>query len=613
MMQEVHSYNSWLSENARFSDCYTIFDINSEFKRLSDVVKDERIREVFIWDAELFLCCELLASERDNHGFLYPGFVYANGHCIPDIDNFEPERLDFYKERLAATSTFLLRNRYMNYLIEKLPPKERYPYVKHLCQEILVFLDGAALSFDFRDKFSRLTELALSYNLNDELIRIKTLVDVKLSALKINKNTILESEDVTWGFLALSQCLRGFRAQISKILSEPSSHLLIRNLEECRDNANVSFKEVFIRELIEWAKINGSDVKDVARQYGEHCESLAQTTDSALAALAYYEHAMKIYLDYGISEKTDALKVMIKETHKNLASSGEIQEHHIDFTVPEELIIQRKQFIEHMTSGISIESISDDIHRLTSLAFVPSKEAAQHYAESSTTNSPLPMLASLDCMGNGRSVFIGNDLNDWELYFLYQYYSIALNFQLQLFNSVYVKFCEQGLNAEVVLGLFKERIDFIYGNQITIIAQGIERFFSEDYISAIHILVPQFEAVFRGFFESYGLPTTSVTSSVAQKEQTFTEFLKNEFVKVLPEEYLFLIEYVMTCQLGLNLRNNIAHGLIAMRDISKETTLLVLYLFFILLGFSLDEDTDDNNTQKNETDQKEPSEGNTKL
>jgi len=595
MSQEFQTYDAWLNENVNFGDCLTLYDINDEFKRLLPLTEDGEIRKFLIWDAELFQCCELLSQERDGRDFLFPSLVYANGHCIPDINNFEPERFEFYKERLIKSSDFLMRARYMNYLIEKLPQKERYQYAKCLCQESLVFLEGATVSFDFRNKFSRLVELSLSYNLNEELARTKILIETKLSDLPMNKETILESDDVSWGFLALSQCLRGFRSKLKSIILDSSNDRIIKRLEEYKNNATQISKEVFIRELIEWAQINGSNVKIVAQEYGEYYETLAIVSDSALVALAHLEKAMKIYLDYGITDKLDALKVKIKETNRILKNNGELQEHNISLKIPDELFQQQKHFIELITTGINCENMADSIHRLSSPFFVPSKEEALRYAKSSTNNSLLPMLASINCISNGRSVFIGSDIDDWEEFFLYQNYAIALNFHLQLLNSVFTKFCEQGMSAETVTGFVKERMDFIRENQIEIITRGIERFFGEDYISAIHILVPQFEGVFRCFFESYGLPTTSISSSVEQKEQTFTEFLKNDFVKALPEEYLFLVDYVMTCQLGLNLRNNVAHGLVEMQALGKGTALLVLYLFFILFGYTLTEVDDESN------------------
>ena len=50
-----------------------------------------------------------------------------------------------------------------------------------------------------------------------------------------------------------------------------------------------------------------------------------------------------------------------------------------------------------------------------------------------------------------------------------------------------------------------------------IIKVYIERYFSNDFISDIHILAPRFENCFRQFFGA-GYPTTSIKKSVIQHE-----------------------------------------------------------------------------------------------
>jgi|GEM_PF-1144622 len=587
LKEQFDKYDAFLLENAEFDFNSTVLAARDEFKRLLTSCQDEDIRSLLKWDSELFSCCEIHLSERQKKGFLFPEFEFANGVCLPDIKNFEKERVDFYGMRLAVTRNFILRNRYLNYLVEYTPKVERYKNVKNLCQETLIYLADKPLSFDFSSKFERLTELALQFNIADNLEAIMQMVESKIVETVIDPEHILDqNDDSSWGLLTFSQCLREFRDKHSQLLTATAKQTLIAHLDFCKNRCDIHSKDVFIRELLFWARIENGDVLTLAREYGKYYESLAEADESFLAAVAHYECALKIYLENGLPNEIADIKVKIKDAQRKLSESDEMQVHRISINLPEAVADQLNNMVTAFTEGVNATNVADYLPRLTVSFFTPSKTMSESQAKSNSINSVLPMIASLNSMQNGRSVFIGNDADDWELYFFAQTYGILLNAQFQIFHKIWCAYSDAGMTAETIARFLRSR-DFISVDQQTIIDRGIERLFADDYISAIHILVPQYEGALRRFFEYYGYPTTGVASDGTQKEQTFTEFLKNEFVKVLPEDYLYLVDYVMVCQLGLNLRNNVAHGLIEMPVINKMTALIVLYIYFVLFGFEL--------------------------
>ena len=99
-------------------------------------------------------------------------------------------------------------------------------------------------------------------------------------------------------------------------------------------------------------------------------------------------------------------------------------------------------------------------------------------------------------------------------------------------------------------------------------------------MSALHILVPQFESTVRRMFSKVGYSTTSIRKGNTQQEVTFNEFLLRDDVKsTLGNDVHKLIQIVMVEQSGLNLRNEIAHGLIELSNINYTKCILVIYLF----------------------------------
>jgi hypothetical protein len=166
---------------------------------------------------------------------------------------------------------------------------------------------------------------------------------------------------------------------------------------------------------------------------------------------------------------------------------------------------------------------------------------------------------------------------------MFQNYDIELEVTFStIVNFIWNKMIDNELTAHMVITRICES-DYMNDTQKELISIGINRFFAEDYVSALHILVPQFECYFRTFFEWGGFPTTSLKNSGLQYEQNFNDFLRQDFVKdALDENLLFMIDFVMVDQLGKNLRNNIAHGLSDIKTFRKSNCLVVIYLFWMI-------------------------------
>ena len=73
---------------------------------------------------------------------------------------------------------------------------------------------------------------------------------------------------------------------------------------------------------------------------------------------------------------------------------------------------------------------------------------------------------------------------------------------------------------------------------------------------------------------------------VRKKEKVFGEFLKLAAVKNnISLNLIEMSEVIFTEQLGLNLRNNIAHGLCEKEDFDKNTAHIVLQMSILITRF----------------------------
>lgn len=95
-----------------------------------------------------------------------------------------------------------------------------------------------------------------------------------------------------------------------------------------------------------------------------------------------------------------------------------------------------------------------------------------------------------------------------------------------------------------------------------LIAHGIERHFEKDYISSIHVLIPQVEAVLRYLLNRKGINTIK-TKGDAIMDNELGGLLKDAATRnLLGEDLTTYLELRFTKQEGMNLRNNVSHGLL---------------------------------------------------
>jgi len=121
---------------------------------------------------------------------------------------------------------------------------------------------------------------------------------------------------------------------------------------------------------------------------------------------------------------------------------------------------------------------------------------------------------------------------------------------------------------------------------------AIGRFFSGDYISTLHILVPQFERVLLDLTPKQVPNADTISAGIqkGEKEKVWTQerrvgenFLKDENIKsIWGEDFCEQIIFVLFSPLGLKLRHKIAHGYVKPEDLSFENSSLIIYLFLVL-------------------------------
>jgi hypothetical protein len=139
----------------------------------------------------------------------------------------------------------------------------------------------------------------------------------------------------------------------------------------------------------------------------------------------------------------------------------------------------------------------------------------------------------------------------------------------------------KGLTPTTLLDHLRSSGNFDDAN-LSIIAVGLERAWAGDDVSALHVLVPQLEDVLRNLLRKAGVDPMRAHQNIpgVSVEMILPTIVGQlEHADVLSRDQALMLHVVLDDLFGLNLRNDIAHGLIRRKACSPENMARVLQLY----------------------------------
>jgi hypothetical protein len=546
----------------------------------------ETLKEYLIWDLELMSCREnsLHIGENKNNR-LVPMFVWKNEDEWPDIKNFKKEQIQFYDECINKTSNPIMKIRYLDYLADYSDSPKRYGYAMRLFDELIaICIPNEENYYRYLSSISRVVDIAVKYS-KQEKMRIVEKILIEES------DRLIDKKSFRW-ILELSQLLRYLcYYNRQKRINEDSIIKTIGHLEEARVYYK-EIKDIYIYqplswELTEWCKAEKyteTDIKKILIEIGEAFEFEAEYQSgrekSSLIEASFLENAVNHYIKIGEGDRIPELKTKIKNAYKRMKDDNELKVVSTELKITKEMLESEANIFRNSDVSKSFGLLSYSTH------FVQGKKEIKESTERIYKDSILSRIANLSSVYGGRKIFQANSEEDHFKYNYHTTYNIGLHVRFGIFYKyIWDDMITNGLNEEMIIGRITSWKYMKAENKI-IIEHGIRMLFKEDYVSSLHILVPQFENVFREFFHQAGFATTSIKANTTQHEQNFNDFLRNEFVKAnIDEDILYFIEFVLVDNTGYNLRNNIAHGIASIETFSKTNCLIVIYLYFLLTNY----------------------------
>ncbi len=518
---------------------------------------------------------------------------FPNGTKWPDVERFSEEQLQYYESRLSSSKNPFLKIRYADVLFERWSRKRRFNKFElgQILVNLLVETSHSHLAQpkphykEFSWNLARAVDVAITLN-NHTLLR--SALDVLLPLL-----ASLEGNNIEHIYL-MSVIVRGIsesRMKASITISEYEA--VAKRIDEARiffrkSKDQLLWHRTFCEELLHWAKFLKWDeirIETIEIEIGGSFEEQAvynrDVRNSHMLEAVFLEKALDHYINIGHKAKFDELKIRIKKAH--IASAPEYKERSVRGKISMDTIDKFMQPYQNRTLNECLTLAALDQRLVVKI------ESVEKQAAENRKLAPLIFDASKLLLAEDRKIFQANSEETSVKFMTDLDYKIRVTFIAELFVKELFRFLEEEreLNADTLTAYVKEW-PLLDEDNSAVIEVGVTRFFEKDYVSALHVLVPQFEACTRKMFEKADIATTSIKPGMVQQEQPLNEFLRREDVNLaLGSDIRKYFEMVMVDQTGLNLRNNIAHGLIKFSECNEINALIVIHLFLILTRYRI--------------------------
>ncbi|EGQ3663573.1 DUF4209 domain-containing protein [Staphylococcus pseudintermedius] len=566
------------------------------FKKIRDWAKNENLKnevELAQYEIDIFSLCEKtpILSKNKNKPRFMATFIDVNGTEWPDIKKFRDEQLKYYEKRLYETNNIFLKVRYSDFLFEygdKKIAKNKHEISQSLLTSLVYICEHYSEASNYDSVISRLVEVSLLMGNKKELKKA-----VELIYLKINE---FDDNNEYRKVYELSQLTREIlKSKHKKIIIEEYSNKIIIALEKAIKNyfedKDYQSHIMFCEELIQYRKfslISSERINELEKEIGKSYELEAEyqqgRKDKSLLVKAYFlEKAMKHYSEIGEREKINEMKILVKKTYEEYEKSNEMSLIKSTIEFSKEEIDKIIDIFISSNVQISLDKIAYSNHLIPKITII------EDQVDKLSKEFPLQDFISKSLLSDGKKIVENTTEEDNKTINFNSNYMNHLNINVELFlKAIFDKLIvEFEISTEDFMQKFN-RWELLDKKNIPFIEHGISRFLEKDYLSALHILVPQFESTVRRMFSKAGYSTTSIRKGNTQQEVTFNEFLLRDDVKfAFGNDVHKLIQIVMVEQSGLNLRNEIAHGLIDFSKINYTKCILIVYLFLVITRYNI--------------------------
>ena len=524
-----------------------------------------------------------------------PMFVLPNdkGQMVeyPSVKRVDQEMLEYWAKRAKESKSPILLSRYADLVVDfsqevlnKSADIEMFQIVIDsnitICERLL------AEPLDCKTKIKR--ALVLAIRINDQIRIIK----IKASIIKLEKDIAIDDKPGLWGF-AFKWLLLDFPQKIT--LDEKEKDKLLNSIEERlkRVEKNTWLVESAVSLLAEYYA-SEKDEKNLMRVLGILEKSFKEderTSSDALLKTHVYEKILEIYKKYAsrftgaekatkrLSQEIGQLDLNWNKSLKKISVETKIDQKDIDNFLKsifgedgssELEIIMARIAVNHLPKKDAVKKQLDDISSKHPIQFLCTKQII------SDDGIPIAKLSTLE--------------EDYDNHFK----SYALQYMQfgSFFLSLTMDELKKRFSKQKIIDYFEKSVVFENENK-EYLERAISAYWDNDYLASSHFLNPVIESGFRELMritngvwlvpddDVNGFNRLTLPKLLWNKKNT--EIIKNIFSKS-GHDLLFYFRLVLIEKLGMNLRNDFAHGFDKKKFFGRDAS---DRLFHILIWLSV--------------------------
>jgi len=541
-------------------------------QKIKDLLKKDEKYEPTKEDIAEQMAFDFMADyPNDNAGwetYHGPMFVLPNdkGQMVeyPSIKRINQEMLEYWTKRAKESKNPILSSRYADLVVDFSPKTLSKSSDVDLFQividsNIAICEKSLADPLDCKTKIKRALILAIQTSDQTRISKAKATI------IKLEKDIAIDDKPGLWGF-AFKWLILDFSKKV--ILENEEKNELINEIEERlkREEKNPWLAENAVSLLAEYYA-KEKDEENLMRVLSILENSLKtneRSNSDALLKTHAYEQIHEIYRKYASSF------AMAEKANKRL--SQEIGQLDLDWDKSlKEISAETKikhEDIENYLKGIFGENKDDKLEMVMAkiaVSHLPKKDVVKKQLDDISSKHPIQFLCSKQIISDDGVPIAKLSTLDEDYDNHFQSYALQYMQFGSFFLSLTMDELRKQFSKEKILEYFEKAIVFENENK-EYLKRAISAYWDEDYLISSHLFNPLIESGVRELVKVCGGLILKPNGLSGHDNVLLGGLLKNDqiFENVFSKSghnVLFYFRLVLTEKLGMNLRNDFAHGL----------------------------------------------------
>ena len=328
------------------------------------------------------------------------------------------------------------------------------------------------------------------------------------------------------------------------------------------------------QQLIKYYRKNGrhEDAKRLSEIIGRAFEHFASLADAMLAS-AVLQTAVNAYRDAGLREESRRIRVLMEE--KIAQSRDQMKPFTIERKIPHE-------DMEKFLQLVVVEDLGATFAR-TASEFLQSRKEVEDQISRMKEKAPLMATITHSFMADNHVAAKVGSVEDDQFGRLIQQAAQSMS----LSDIWLTRALDQAIEVHDVrpehFATWAARTELF--DDLTLLMEGITAWYDQDFVKAVHVLVPQVEVGLRAIVSKLGKPITKPNmkfDGVSVAINMGDILYSTEIIEALGSDLTLHFLTLYADPRGFNIRNNLAHGLLRADRIHFSLACKVIHTLLVL-------------------------------